>query len=168
MADTANTNRLNSAATDGLLLSTITIAASLIQSLSNGTGMMLSTLLWMAKFGGCIYLLTHIMRQYSQQYDTVSYLESFKYGFLVCIFSSIVCAGYMLLSLTYLFPEQIDIAIEQINTVMQSGAYSSDDLKIADSMIDKLPKLTFITSFIYYTVIGAVMSSIIANFTKKD
>jgi hypothetical protein len=130
--------------------------------------MTLSTVLWTVKFGGCIYLLNHFMRQYSLRQDKVSYLESFKYGFLVCLFSSIVCAGYMLLNLTYLFPEQIDIAVEQINTIMESGTYSAQDMEITGSMIDNLPKITFITSFIYYTVIGAVMSSVIANFTKKD
>ena len=168
MADTAKENRLNNAAMDGLLLSTITIIASLIHSLVGVTGLMSSTVLWMAKFGGCIYLLTYIMKQYSNRQDSISYMESFKYGLLVCFFSSIVCSGYMLLSLTILFPDQLDLIIEQVNTTIASGVFNSEEEKVADAMIDKIPRITFMTSLIYYIIIGAVMSSVIANFTKKD
>ena len=167
MADTAKENRLNSAAMDGLLLSTITITASLINSLVEITGMLPATLLWMAKFGGCIYMLTHIMRRYSNRFTGISYRGVFKYGAVVCFFSSLVCSGYMLLSLTILFPEQLQVAIDQINTMIANGTFSTPDEKVLELMIDKLPKITFITSFIYYTIIGTVMSSVIANFTKK-
>ena len=167
MADTAKENRLNSAAMDGLLLSTITITASLINSLVEITGMLPATLLWMAKFGGCIYMLTYIMKQYTNRYPNLSYRGIFKYGLIVCFFSSIVCSGFMLLSLTILFPEQLQVAIEQIHTMIANGTFSAPDEKVLELMIDKLPKITFITSFIYYIIIGAVMSSVIANFTKK-
>lgn len=168
MADTAKENRLNSAAIDGLLLSTITIVASLVNSVTDIKGMLPATMLWMAKFGGCIYMLNYIMKRYSSRFTGMSYRGIFKYGMVVCFFSSIVCSCYMLLSLTILFPEQLDLAIEQINTMMSSGALASADEKAVELMIVKLPKITFVTSFIYYNIIGAVMCSVIANFTKKD
>ena len=168
MAYIAKENRLNSAAIDGLLLSAITIVASLVNSLADIKEIIPATLLWMVKFGGCIYMLTHIMRRYSSRYTGMSYRGIFKYGAVVCFFSSLVCSGYMLLSLTILFPEQLNAAIEQINTMIESGALANADQKAVELMIAKLPKITFVTSFIYYNIIGAVMCSVIANFTKKD
>ncbi len=163
-------NKMNSAAMHGLLLSLITIIASLLQTTFEIKSMLVSTLLWAVKFGGCIFTLHYFMKQYSLQSekDHVSYGESFRYGLLVCLFSSVVCAGYMLLSLTILFPEQVDVATEQINTVLASGSYNSDQEKAVNSILDRLPQLTFIYSLIYYIIIGAVMSSIIANYTKKE
>ena len=86
----ATSNKWNTAATNGLLLSLITIIASLLQSVFKIEGLF-SMVLWAAKFGGCIYLLHYFMKQHSLQEQNVSYGESFKYGFLICCFSSIVC-----------------------------------------------------------------------------
>jgi hypothetical protein len=164
----SNENRLNSAATDGLLLSTITIVASLIQSTFKIDSMIIASLLWLMKFGGCIYLLHWCMNRQSLSSGGSSYMDSFKYGFLVCAFSSIVCAGYMLLSLTLLFPEQTNMIIEQATKIMEQGNYSSEEKAAFDSLSVRLPQLTSMTSFVYYVIIGAVMSSVIANFTKKE
>lgn len=163
----ATSNKWNTAATNGLLLSLITIIASLLQSVFKIEGLF-SMVLWAAKFGGCIYLLHYFMKQHSLQEQNVSYVESFKYGFLICCFSSIVCAAYLYISMTLLFPEQIDAAIEQVNTLLASGSYSSEEESAVMSMMGKLPQITLFSAFFYYVLIGAVMSSIIANFTKKD
>ena len=107
------------------------------------------------------------MKQYSNTAEVVSYGEAFKYGFALCVFSSIVCTCYMFISITWIFPETIDIAMEQIQTVIATGGYSSEQEEAIFNVADRLPQLTLISSIIYYILIGAVMSSIIANFTKK-
>ena len=162
----ANKSFWNSAAINGLLFSLITIIASLLQSAFKIEGIM-AILLWCVKFGGCVYLLYYYMKQYSNTAEVVSYGEAFKYGFALCVFSSIVCTCYMFISITWIFPETIDIAMEQIQTVIATGGYSSEQEEAIFNVADRLPQLTIISSLIYYILIGAVMSSIIANFTKK-
>ena len=161
-----NSSFWNSAAINGLLFSLITIITSLLQSAFNIQGI-LAILLWCVKFGGCVYLLYYYMKQYSNNAEYVTYGESFKYGFALCVFSSIVCACYIFISMTWLFPETVDIAMEQIQTAIATGAYTSEQEDAIFNVADKLPQLTLITCLIYYILIGAVMSSIIANFTKK-
>lgn len=163
----ATGNNWNTAAINGLILSSVTIISSLLQSAFKFEGL-LSIVLWMAKFGGCIYLLHYFMKQYSNTLGQVSYKESFKYGFLICCFSSIVCACYLFLSLTVLFPESLDAALEQVQAVLATGSYSSQEEEAVMAMMDRLPQITIVSSLIYYIIIGAVMTSIIANFTKKE
>ncbi len=161
------TYKWNTAAINGLLLSLITIISSLLQSAFKFEGL-LSIILWMAKFGGCIYLLHYFMKQFSNNFERVSYGESFRYGFLICCFSSIVCACYLFLSLTVLFPETLDVAIEQAQTIIASGNYTGEEEQAILATMERLPQATIISSLIYYTLIGAVMTSVIANFTKKE
>lgn len=156
----------NSAAINGLLLSLVTIVYSLIQSVFGLSGFS-SIILWMVKFAGCIYLLYYFMKQYSGNFEQISYGSSFQYGFILCSLSSIVCACFSFISMTLLFPETTELAIEQMQTVMASGNYSSEEENIINSMADNLPQITLFAGLFYYIVIGAVMSSIIANFTKK-
>ena len=160
-------NTWNTAAINGLLLSLITIVASLLQYLFKIEGMA-SIILWAAKLGGCIYLLHYFMKQHSMQYQFLSYGESFRYGFIVCAFSSIICAAFLFISLTVLFPGQLDAAVEQMYTIAASANYSDEEIKAIESLSGKLPQITLFTAFIYYTILGAVFSSIIAAFTKKD
>ena len=95
----ANKSFWNSAAINGLIFSLITIIASLLQSALKIEGIA-AILLWCVKFGGCVYLLYYYMKQYSNTAEVVSYGEAFKYGFALCVFSSIACTCYMFISIT--------------------------------------------------------------------
>lgn len=148
---------------NGLLLSLITIIFSLISTVFEPKGV-LSILIWIVKFGSSIYLLYYFMKQYSGQFETISYGESFNYGFLLCTFSSIICACFTFVSVAYLFPEQVEHALE---TVQQSMSFNSDQEAVMEKWRDRIPELMLFSSLIYYIIWGAVASSIIANFTKK-
>lgn len=156
----------NSAAINGLLLSLVTIVYSLIQSVFGLSGFA-SIMLWIIKFTGCIYLLYYFMKQYSDNFEQISYGNSFQYGFILCCLSSIVCACFSFISMTLLFPETTEQAIEQMQTVMASSNYSSEEENMINAIAGNLPQITLFAGLFYYIVIGAVMSSIIANFTKK-
>lgn len=156
-------NKWSLAALNGLLLSLITIISSLISTVLEPKGVV-AILLWIVKFGGSIYLLYYFMKQYSGQFETISYGESFNYGFLLCTFSSIICACFTFVSMTYLFPGQVEKAVE---AVQQSMSFNSDQEAALEKWMDRLPQLMLFSTLIYYIVFGAVASSIIANFTKK-
>lgn len=159
-------NKWQSAALNGLILSLITIISSLVQSIFE-LGTFMSMLLWVIKFGGCIYLLYYFMKQYSSQFDTISYGESFKYGSILCIFSAIVCASYIFLSLTLIFPEQLDQSMSVMQEIIESGSYNDDQIDAINEVSGKLPQITLFWSLFYYSIFGVIASAIIANFTKK-
>ena len=160
------TNKWQSAALNGLLLSLVTIISSLIQSIFE-LGTVTSMLLWAIKFGACIYLLYYFMKQYANQFETVSYRESFGYGAILCTFSAIVCSCFAFISLTLLFPDQLDKSLEAVQSVMESGNYNDEQIEAINKVSGKLPQITLFWSLFYYSVFGAVVSAIIANFTKR-
>lgn len=161
-----NTNKWQSAALDGLLLSLATVIASLIQSIfSPGTA--LAMLLWLVKFGTCQYLLYYFMKQYATQFNTITYGESFRYGAMVSVFSSIVCASFAFISMTFLFPGDMDKAIEAFNNIVATGNYSSEEEQMLVGISERLPQVILFWSLIYYSIYGVIVSAIIANFTKK-
>lgn len=164
--DMETANKWQSAALNGLLLSLVTIIHSLISTIFE-PGTFLSMVLWAIKFGACIYLLYWFMKQYSANFDTISYGQSFQYGFIVSVFSSIVCSCYIFLSLTLLFPDQLDQSLAAMQSIIESGSYNDEQIDAINEVSGKLPQITLFWSLFYYSVFGAIVSAIIANFTKK-
>ncbi len=162
-----NNNKWQSAAFDGLLLSAVTIVYSLITSLFT-PGVFLSLVLWAVKFGGCIWLLHYFMKKYSSQFRHITYGESFQYGMLISLFSSIVCAGFLFISLTLLFPGQLDLAVEQSQEMLAQSNYSGEQIEAVNAVMGYLPQITLLWTLVYYFIIGVIMAAITANFTKRE
>lgn len=157
----------SSAATDALLLSLVTIVYSLIGTLFEPKGFV-SVILWVLKFTGILYLLYCFMKQSANLQPETSYSQSFKYGFKVSLFSSIICAGYIFLSMTLFFPGRTDAMVDQVlSNVMQDPNYESVEGSMG-KVLNHLPQITLFFSLVYYIVFGLIASSIIANFTKKE
>ncbi len=152
----------SSAAANGLILSLVTIIYTLSGPVLELKGIIM-IILWIIKFTACIYLLYYFMKQYSGKFDTISYGESFNYGFILCVFSSLICAGFSFLSVTFIFPEQFQGAMEQLQ---QSLAAQNQEGNL-DKAMSWIPEITLFGSLIYYIIFGAVTSAIIANYTKK-
>ncbi len=159
-------NKWQLAATNGLLLSLVTIIYTLVQQVLT-PGAFISILLWCIKFGGCLWLLYYFMKQYSANFEQITYGKSFGYGFLICCFSSIVCACFSFISLTLIFPDSIEMAREQMMTTIASQNMSSDQESMMEAIANNLPQITLFSSLVYCIIFGAIASSIIANFTKK-
>ena len=128
-------NKWSSAAMDGLYLSLVTIIYSLIVAVMMPESFLIKTLLWVLKFGGCLYLLWYFMKRWSSQFDTITYSQSYNYGFIICLFSSILCACYSYVQIEWLFPEHTAEAINLTKeTMIQQGTLNSS----TENMIDKL------------------------------
>ena len=70
--------------------------------------------------------------------------------------------------MAFLFPDQTDMIIEQVQTAMGSQSNITEEQEaMFDKLLPRLPELTLFFSLIYYTIYGVIASSIIANFTKK-
>ena len=71
----------------------------------------------------------------------------------------------MFMHYAVIFPESV---AEQMETAMQMMQSSNSEMYDAFEKVQGiLPQLVFIFSLIYYTIIGVIASSIIANSTKK-
>lgn len=161
---TERPNRVSQAASNGLALSLITIISVLIQqavTLSTGPNL----LLWVAKTVGSFWLLYYFMKEYSKQFEEISYRESYKFGFLVALFSSLACAIYLFLHYKLLFPESVAQQLEMARELFSDS--NPEALQGLDMVADRMAEIIFLTAIIYYSLIGLLASLITANFTKK-
>ena len=161
-----NANKWKSAATDGLILSAITIAYLLATSLLPEGMAVISVFLWILKLTGCIWLLYWLMKQYSSKFETIEYKSSFAYGVWVSSFSAIVCSCWQYFSMVVLFPESINNTIEQVVSAL-SAQYTDEQMDAILPILNNLPQINLFVNLIYFTLFGLVTSAIIANFTKK-
>ena len=161
-------NKWSSAAMDGLYLSLVTIIYSLLVSVMQPEGFLIKTLLWVVKFGGCLYLLWLFMKRWSDKFETITFSQSFNYGFLVCLFSSIMCACYSYAQVEWIFPEQTAAAIDMAKeTMAQQGTLDSNTEGIMDSFFGNFGRISLFVSLFYYIIFGGIAAAITANFTKK-
>ena len=121
--DTTN-SKWSLAARDGLILAAVTVVVSTLTFLTKNT--FLSTLLWLVKLGGSIWLLSVIMKRYGKEHPDES---TFSYGVIVCVFSAIVCAVWAFVEYQFLFPGAVAEAFEQMYTQFeQMGASLPDEV----------------------------------------
>lgn len=162
--NTMQTNKWSQAATNGVLLALITIIITLILTVFK-PGTAINLILWAVKLIASIWLLYYFVKEYAKDKETFSYKEGFVFGIMVSFFSSLVCAAYMFMHYAVIFPESV---AEQMETAMQMMQSSNSEMYDAFEKVQGiLPQLVFIFSLIYYTIIGVIASSIIANSTKK-
>ena len=161
----------SSAAKNGLILASITIGVSLISSLLHSSSFIVGALLWIVKTGGSIWLLHRIMKEYSALKESITYGESFKYGFAVTLFSSLVISAYLFLSLTVIFPSEMEKVTEAMQMVMANGNYTAEEESAMESAMERhmgiLPQYYVIVTFIKLSILGAIASAVIASFTKR-
>ena len=154
-----NINKWKSAATDGLILSAITIVYLLVTNLLPAGAKWSSFVtipLWIAKFGGCIWLL----------FETITYKSSFAYGTLVSLFSAIVCSCWQYFSMTVLFSKSTDSMMAQVISAM-SSQYTEEQMEAIMPVLDNLPQISLFANLVYFTLFGLIVSAITANYTKK-
>lgn len=161
----------SSAAKNGLILASITIGVSLISSLLHSSSFIVVALLWIVKTSGSIWLLHRIMKEYSALKESITYGESFKYGFAVTLFSSLVISAYLFLSLTVIFPSEMEKLTEVMQMVMQmvmaNGNYTAEEESAMERLMGILPQYSVIVNIIYLSILGAIASAVIASFTKR-
>ncbi|MCI1780072.1 MAG: DUF4199 domain-containing protein [Bacteroidales bacterium] len=163
-----SSGKWSSAAVDGLLLSLVTIIYILIGSLFPKMPGVLRFLVWAIKFTAVIYILRYFMKEYFKHSDTVSYGQSFNYGFIICIFSSIVCAAFAFANSMWLFADQTTAGITAIQQAFSGGNYTEEQEDAISNVLKHMPQYLLFGSFLYYLLIGTIITSIMANYTKKD
>lgn len=155
------------AAKYGLILSLVTIVVSLI-------GMFelpgwLGTIISLAKFVAIIYLLKYFMIQYTKMSEvSVSYGESFKFGFKVCLLSSVICTTYSYIDYTLIRPETIEILIETFLTTQESMGAAGGMIFDYQTLSTIMPKVIIFSIFFDCIIFGLIFPAILASSTKSS
>lgn len=157
---TNSNSKWSLAARDGLILAAVTVVVSTLTFLTKNT--FLSTLLWMVKLGGSIWLLSVIMKRYGKEHPDES---TFSYGVIVCVFSAIVCAVWAFVEYQFLFPGAVAEAFEQMYTQFeQMGASLPDEVgDMVLKMEDNYAQINCITTFFWCILLGLVFSAILSR-----
>ncbi len=159
-------NRINwtSAAIYGLILSSISVVLNLIAAFAEPSGA-LGTVLTIAGIFGNFYLLYYIMRKNAAVEEDVTVGASFRYGMAVCMFSTIVCCLFTLLTYTVFLPDYMEttmnILFEQLDTMGMADAIDYDD------MLGQMPVYLVIGEAINCLFCGLLFSAIISRRTMN-
>ena len=151
------------AARDGLILAAVTVVVSTLTFLTENT--FLSTLLWLVKLVGSIWLLRVIMKRYAADHPDES---AFGYGVLVCVLSALVCAVWAFVEYQFLFPDAVAKAFEQAyESFEQMGATMPDGVEdILLKMEDNYAQINCITTFFWCSLLGILFSAILSRTGK--
>lgn len=153
------------AAKDGLILAAVTVVISTLTFLTKNT--ILSSLLWLIKLGGSIWLLSVIMKRYGKAHPEES---TFSYGLIVCVLSALVCAVWAFVEYQFLFPNAVAEAFEQMYTQFeQMGSMFPDEFTdVLLKMEDNYSQINCISTFVWCTLLGLLFSAILARTTSGN
>ena len=153
------------AAKDGLILAAVTVFISTLTFLTKNT--ILSSLLWLIKLGGSIWLLSVIMKRYGKAHPEES---TFSYGLIVCVLSALVCAVWAFVEYQFLFPNAVAEAFEQMYTQFeQMGSMFPDEFTdVLLKMEDNYAQINCISTFVWCTLLGLLFSAILARTTSGN
>ncbi|MBR1872362.1 MAG: DUF4199 domain-containing protein [Bacteroidales bacterium] len=161
----------NESAVAGLVLGGFTIVVTLVSSLSAkiGGGAMLaflstvlSFLLWALRFAGCILLVRYFMKRLAEKYPSADNRDTRKLGNRMALLSAVIVAAYSLASMTFIDPESLSTAVQTALSSMPTGL-DSNTMSAMEKVMDKLPVISFFSTFIYCWLYGTVLSAILSS-----
>ena len=161
-------NLWNGAAKAGLVLggvSSVYLFASQFMTnleLSGFLSGLLSMLLWVAKFGGCIWLMMFFMKKFAAENEDVQNSTTFRFGMLAAFLSALVYSAVSFANVAFI---SADMFTEQMNALMQQMApmMDSNTMSQMDKTMQNLPQLTFFSNLIYCSIFGTLLSAILSR-----
>ena len=167
-------NMWNTAGKAGLVLGLISTAYMFITKwtgqveLNAFLAMVLNGLLWILKFGGCIWIMMFFMKKFCLENPEADNISTRRLGSLTAFLSALVFAAFSFADVAFI---STDFYAEQIDQVIQSAGPMLDSNSLAelDGMMDKLPQLTFFSNLIYCFIYGSLLSAILSrNIPSRD
>ncbi len=130
--------------------------------------LLLNGVLWVAKFGGCIWLMMFFMKKFAAENKGADNRDTRRFGIIAAFLSALVYSAVSFANVAFIsadmFNEQMGIMMQQLAPMMDSNTMAE-----MDSYIENLPQLTFISNLIYCFIFGAVLSAILSkNIPSRD
>ena len=152
----------------GLILGIISTAYLFLSQLLSGIqissvlSVAISTILWAAKFGGCIWLMMYFMKRLVAKMPGADNSTSFRFGMIVSILSALVYSAASFANIAFISGDAI---VEQTNLMLQQMApmMDSNSMEHMDKMMEKLPQITFFSNLIYCFFFGTILSFILSR-----
>ena len=130
--------------------------------------MLVTTVLWAAKFGGCIWLMMYFMKKFAQQNPGIENSTTYRFGMAVSVLSALVYAAASFANTAFfsadMISENMNILMEQMAPMMDSNSVSQ-----MDDLMAKLPQITFFSNLFYCIIYGSALSFILSrNIPNKN
>ncbi len=130
--------------------------------------MVLSAVLWIAKFGGCIWLMMFFMKKFAAENPEVDNRGTRRFGVIAALLSALVYSAMTFANVAFIsadmFAEQTEVLLQQMAPMMDSNT-----MAVMDAYMENLPQITFISNLIYCFIFGAVLSAILSrNIPSRD
>lgn len=157
----------NKASATGLILALVTIAFGVLASLTGKMGSAiagntLSILLGLAKIIVCIVLFRYFLVKLKEGHPDAAKQDLKHYGLRIALCSSILVAGYNLLDILVINPDQVNQVAESFRTAYSQFA-DSNTLNAMDAIEGKMPVYVFFVTLIYCFVWGWVLAAIFSS-----
>lgn len=124
--------------------------------------MVLGTIIWAVKFGGCIWLMMHFMKRLVRQNPEADNSTTFRFGMMTAALSALVYAAASFANISFIaaetIAEQTELMLQQMAPMMDSNSMSQ-----VDKMMDKLPQITFFSNLFYGFFFGTILSFILSR-----
>lgn len=164
---TDNKTIWNQAGNSGLIMGGISIAylllswlLSLISTKIPVLAGLVSVLLWVVKFGGCIYVFKLLLKQFSARNPEADNNSVFKFGMVVALYSAILYSAAYLAYTMFIIPDQFE---QMIDTFRDSPLMDSNSLEAMEQMLPKMPTIGFFVNLIYCWLFGTILSAIFSR-----
>lgn len=128
----------------------------------------ISAILWIAKFAGCIYLMAWFMTSLTKSCGGAERSHTLKLGLWASVFSALIFSAASLANTLFINPEEISQAFDQA-LGMYAPKLDSNSLAAIENVKESMPTITFFSNFFYCVIYGSILSSILSrNIPKTD
>ncbi len=167
-------NMWNGAAAAGLALAAASAAYLFLSQLITGAEKvsvlmsLLQGLLWILKFGGCIWLMMFFMKKFAAENPEAGNRDTLRFGTVASLLSAILYAAASFANVAFIsadkFAEQTEILMQQMAPMMDSNT-----MTVMDAYMENLPQITFVSNLIYCFLFGLILSAILSrNIPKRN
>ena len=130
--------------------------------------MVITTVLWIAKFGGCIWLMMYFMKKFAAQNPGIENNTTYRFGLAASVLSALVYAAASFANTAFfsadMIAENMNLLMEQMAPMMDMNSTSQ-----LEEMMSKLPQITFFSNLFYCIIYGSALSFILSrNIPNKN
>ena len=168
-------NLWNNAGQSGAILGLATTAIMFANQLCNEafstpelrtTGLIVSILIWVIKFGGCIWLMRFFMLRLCRQHPEATNSDTMVFGTITALLSALIFATFSLANILFISP---DLMEQEFDMVLQSYSKFLDynTLSQVEDMKRIYPQTAFISTLGYCYLYGTALSAILSRHIPK-
>lgn len=164
----------DSAARAGLVLGCVSIAYMVVSGLltkycTQGVAVLLgnitSFVIWGVKFYACIALMRYFLMRFSIENAEADRTDLKMYGRLIALLSALIYSGFTLAYFKFIAPDSFSDAILALQ---DKPMMTSATLSEMESMIPRMPAISFFSNFIWCYLFGSILTYILVGTIMPD